>query len=89
MVTDWEDYALCALEELQATEGLTNAGGRTAGGNSAGDSSAVGDSATSGFIGNSAAGGFAAPLSWRSRTGFEKKGLEKNHKVRELFFIHE
>jgi tRNA (guanine-N7-)-methyltransferase len=31
-------------------------------------------------------GGFAPPESWRPRTGFEKKGLEKNHTVRELFF---
>ena len=30
--------------------------------------------------------GFAAPADWRPRTGFEKKGLAKNHEVRELYF---
>ncbi|MCL2127141.1 MAG: tRNA (guanosine(46)-N7)-methyltransferase TrmB [Treponema sp.] len=33
--------------------------------------------------------GFAPPQPWRPRTGFEKKGLEKKHEVRELFFYHE
>jgi tRNA (guanine-N7-)-methyltransferase len=55
MVSDWEDYALHALEELNATEGLDN-----------------------GFV------GFSPPQIWRPRTRFEQKGLEKNHKVREL-----
>ena len=32
-------------------------------------------------------GGFAPPQAWRPRTRFEAKGLEKNHEVRELFFI--
>jgi tRNA (guanine-N7-)-methyltransferase len=57
MVTDWEDYALFALEELNATEGLVNE-----------------------------YNGFSKPQEWRPRTRFEQKGLEKNHKVRELFF---
>jgi tRNA (guanine-N7-)-methyltransferase len=56
MVTDWEDYALHALEELNATEGLYNADV-----------------------------GFSPSQEWRPRTRFEQKGLEKNHKVRELF----
>ena len=30
--------------------------------------------------------GFAQPRDWRPRTAFEKKGLAKNHQVRELFF---
>ena len=30
--------------------------------------------------------GFSLPQSWRPRTRFEAKGLEKNHEVRELFF---
>jgi len=30
--------------------------------------------------------GFAPPRDWRPRTAFEKKGLAKNHQVRELFF---
>ncbi|MDR0290949.1 MAG: tRNA (guanosine(46)-N7)-methyltransferase TrmB [Treponema sp.] len=30
--------------------------------------------------------GFSPPQDWRPRTSFEKKGLEKNHQVRELFF---
>jgi tRNA (guanine-N7-)-methyltransferase len=31
-------------------------------------------------------GGFAPSQVWRPNTSFEKKGLAKNHKVRELFF---
>jgi tRNA (guanine-N7-)-methyltransferase len=57
MVTDWEDYALWALEALTSTEGLVNS-----------------------------ADGFSSPQEWRPRTRFEQKGLEKKHKVRELFF---
>jgi tRNA (guanine-N7-)-methyltransferase len=30
--------------------------------------------------------GFAPPQNWRPRTAFEKKGLAKNHQVKELFF---
>jgi tRNA (guanine-N7-)-methyltransferase len=30
--------------------------------------------------------GFAPPPGWRPKTGFEEKGLAKNHKIRELFF---
>jgi tRNA (guanine-N7-)-methyltransferase len=56
MVTDWEDYALWALEALTLTEGLVNN-----------------------------ADGFSPPQTWRPRTRFEQKGLEKNHQVRELF----
>jgi tRNA (guanine-N7-)-methyltransferase len=33
--------------------------------------------------------GFAPAQEWRPRTRFEQKGLEKNHKVRELYFIKE
>jgi tRNA (guanine-N7-)-methyltransferase len=33
--------------------------------------------------------GFAPGREWRPRTRFEQKGLEKNHKVRELFFERE
>ncbi|MFP3041467.1 tRNA (guanosine(46)-N7)-methyltransferase TrmB [Treponema primitia] len=33
--------------------------------------------------------GFAEPQSWRPQTKFERKGLEKAHEVRELFFIKE
>ena len=57
MVTDWEDYAVQALAELAATDGLVNS-----------------------------FDGFALPRDWRPRTKFEKKGLEKNHEVREIFF---
>jgi len=57
MVTDWEDYAFHALEELSSTEGLSNA-----------------------------YDGFALPVSWRPVTRFERKGREKGHKIRELFF---
>jgi len=32
-------------------------------------------------------GGFAPPQSWRPRTKFEQKGIDKAHQVRELFFI--
>lgn len=58
MVTDWENYAEWALEELRATPGLKNS-----------------------------CEGFAPPAEWRPRTKFEQKGLDKNHNVRELFFI--
>jgi len=58
MVTDWEDYALHALEELSATAGLRNA-----------------------------YDGFAAPQSWRPETKFEKKGLAKEHVIREIYFL--
>jgi len=57
MVTDWEDYALHALEELSFTDELKNE-----------------------------YDGFALPQSWRPKTRFEQKGLEKDHKIRELFF---
>jgi tRNA (guanine-N7-)-methyltransferase len=33
--------------------------------------------------------GFAPPQEWRPRTKFEQKGIEKNHEVRELYFIKE
>jgi len=58
MVTDWEDYALHALEELSATAGLRNA-----------------------------YDGFAEPQSWRPVTKFEKKGLAKDHVIREIYFL--
>jgi tRNA (guanine-N7-)-methyltransferase len=32
---------------------------------------------------------FAEPQRWRPETKFERKGLDKNHEVRELFFIKE
>jgi len=31
-------------------------------------------------------GSFAPPQSWRPLTSFEKKGLDKNHEIKELFF---
>jgi tRNA (guanine-N7-)-methyltransferase len=62
MVTDWEDYAIWALAELSATEGLIN-------------TAPVGED-----------GGFSPQKEWRPGTGFERKGLAKNHQVRELFF---
>ena len=44
--------------------------------------------ATDGLV--NASGGFAPPQTWRPRTAFEKKGLAKNHQVRELlFYKHE
>ncbi|MCL1959023.1 MAG: tRNA (guanosine(46)-N7)-methyltransferase TrmB [Spirochaetes bacterium] len=57
MVTDNEDYALHALEELNACSILKNN-----------------------------YEGFAAPQSWRPKTKFEQKGLEKHHTIRELLF---
>jgi len=57
MVTDWDDYANWALEELRATPGLINS-----------------------------YAGFAPPMEWRPRTQFEQKGLDKNHRIWELFF---
>jgi len=58
MVTDWDDYANHALEELTSTQEFCNA-----------------------------YEGFADPQTWRPHTKFEKKGLAKEHKIRELFFI--
>jgi len=58
MVTDWEDYANHALEELSATFALKNA-----------------------------YEGFATPQNWRPVTKFEKKGLAKEHIIRELYFV--
>ena len=57
MVTDWEDYANHALEELSLCPLLKND-----------------------------YGGFAPAQSWRPETKFEKKGLDKNHVIKELFF---
>jgi len=31
--------------------------------------------------------GFAKPCAWRPKTRFEQKGLDKEHEIRELFFI--
>jgi len=58
MVTDWEDYAVCALASLAACPSLKNA-----------------------------YEDFAVPQDWRPKTKFEQKGLAKDHKIRELFFI--
>jgi tRNA (guanine-N7-)-methyltransferase len=60
MVTDWEDYAICALEALSSCTSLKNAYEN-----------------------------FAVPQNWRPKTKFEQKGLAKDHKIRELFFIRE
>ena len=57
MVTDWEDYAAQALEELTLTKGLQNA-----------------------------YEGFAPAQSWRPPTKFERKGIAKEHAIRELYF---
>ena len=40
--------------------------------------------ATDGLVNRS--NGFVDPQNWRPRTSFEKKGLDKNHEVRELLF---
>ena len=58
MVTDWEDYAVHALEELTATAGIVNK-----------------------------YEDFAPPQPWRPVTNFEKKGLAKEHVIKELFFV--
>jgi tRNA (guanine-N7-)-methyltransferase len=31
--------------------------------------------------------GYAEPQAWRPRTAFEQKGLDKNHPIRELYYI--
>ena len=31
--------------------------------------------------------GFAEPVSWRPKTEFERKGLEKKHEIKELYFL--
>jgi tRNA (guanine-N7-)-methyltransferase len=58
MVTDWEDYAVFALESLALCPSLKNT-----------------------------CEDFAVPRDWRPKTKFEQKGLAKDHKIRELFFI--
>ena len=42
-------------------------------------------SATPGLV--NSCSGFAPPQEWRPRTKFEQKGLDKNHRIRELYFI--
>ena len=58
MITDWEDYAVHALEELSAAASLRNAYET-----------------------------FAEPQSWKPLTKFEQKGMNKEHTIRELYFI--
>lgn len=57
-VTDWQEYADFALEELKSTEGLKNK-----------------------------YDGFAEHQTWRPETKFERKGIDANRKINELFFI--
>ena len=44
-------------------------------------------SATPGLVNKYSA--FAEPQTWRPQTEFERKGLQKNHEIRELFFAKE
>lgn len=57
-VTDWQEYADFALEELNATEGLKNK-----------------------------YDGFAEHQEWRPETKFERKGLNADRVINELFFV--
>jgi tRNA (guanine-N7-)-methyltransferase len=70
LVTDWEDYAYQAREELSRTPGLGNPYARTPGADAPGRDGA----------------GFAPPQSWRPETKFERKGKAQNHGVWELYF---
>jgi tRNA (guanine-N7-)-methyltransferase len=81
MVTDWEDYGNWALAEFSATPGLVNPYG-TSGKISPGIPSEV-----SCGIPNEVIRGFAPPQLWRPRTKFEQKGIDKNHEVREIYFV--
>ena len=56
-VTDWQEYADFALEELTLTEGLKNQ-----------------------------YADFAEPQSWRPKTKFERKGINADRVINELFF---
>ena len=56
-VTDWQEYADFALEELNATESLKNK-----------------------------YDGFAEHQTWRPETKFERKGLNADRVINELFF---
>ena len=56
-VTDWQEYADFALEELTLTEGLKNK-----------------------------YADFAEPQSWRPKTKFERKGINADRVINELFF---
>jgi tRNA (guanine-N7-)-methyltransferase len=73
MVTDSEDYALRALEDLSATPGLSNPCAAPVPG---------GDPETPELP-----RGFAPPRPWRPQTEFEAKGLAKNHKIFEIYFL--
>lgn len=57
-VTDWQEYADFALEELNLTEGLINK-----------------------------YDGFAEHQTWRPETKFERKGLNADRVINELFFV--
>lgn len=57
-VTDWQEYADFALEELNLTEGLKNK-----------------------------YDGFAEHQTWRPETKFERKGLNADRVINELFFV--
>ncbi len=57
-VTDWQEYADFALEELNATEGLKNK-----------------------------YDGFAEHQEWRPETKFERKGINADRVINELFFV--
>ena len=56
-MTDWQEYADFALEELTLTEGLKNK-----------------------------YADFAEPQSWRPKTKFERKGINADRVINELFF---
>lgn len=56
-VTDWQEYADFALEELTLTEGLKNK-----------------------------YADFAEPQTWRPKTKFERKGINADRVINELFF---
>lgn len=57
-VTDWEEYADFALEQLEATPGIKNR-----------------------------YDGFAEPQSWRPQTKFERKGIQQDRPIREVYFL--
>ena len=59
-VTDWLEYAECALPELTATPGLKNK-----------------------------YEGFAEKQEWRPETKFEKRGIEEERVITELYFVKE
>jgi tRNA (guanine-N7-)-methyltransferase len=80
MTSDWENYAEEALTVLSAIPDFFNPYANTA---SNGELKSLSlHSLPAGTI-----GGFAPKIPWRPATKFEKKGIDKNHPIKEIYLI--